>query len=110
MGHTVLLLYHGAGRGGQWGRRLHGMTSLFTHHEEVQVASGFGYSRAHERERKKQGEEKKISLPLLYVQGKKKKKQCRLKMTPFRFPLFLSEECMKRRRFSQNTPFHLNGN
>ena len=59
MGHTVLLLYHGAGRGGQWGRRLHGMTSLFTHHEEVQVASGFGCSRAHERERKKQGEEKK---------------------------------------------------
>jgi hypothetical protein len=24
----------------------------------------------------------------LYVQGKKKKKQCLLKMTPFRFPLF----------------------
>jgi len=75
MGHTVLLLYHDAGRGGQWGRRLHDTTSLFTHHEEVRVASGFGCSRAHERERKKQGEEKFFSLPLLYVQGKKKKKK-----------------------------------
>jgi hypothetical protein len=39
------------------------------------VASGFGCSRAYERERKKQGEEKFFSLPLLYVQGKKKKKK-----------------------------------
>jgi len=48
------------------------------------VASDFG-SKA--RGRKRQGEENKTFLPLLHVQGKKKKKQCRLKTTPFR-PFF----------------------
>jgi hypothetical protein len=49
------------------------------------VVSDFG-SKA--RGRKRQGEENKTFLPLLHVQGKKKKKQCRLKMASFR-PFFL---------------------
>jgi hypothetical protein len=43
------------------------------------------------RGRKRQGEENKTSLPLLHVQGKKKKKQCRLKTTPFHL-FFLMHE------------------
>jgi recombinational DNA repair ATPase RecF len=75
------------------------------------VASGFGFNRARgEGERGRNKEEKtKTSFPLLHVQGKKKEKQCRLKTTIFVFPFFCGK-CMKRRRFFQNAPFHLNGN
>jgi hypothetical protein len=45
----------GAGWGGQWWRRLQGTTSLLSHHEEVQVASGFGC--IEHVGRKSQGEE-----------------------------------------------------
>jgi hypothetical protein len=64
-------------------------TSLSSHHEELQVASCFGFKA---RGRKRQGEENKTSLPLLHVQGKKKKKKhCRLKTTPFHlFLIFFS--------------------
>jgi hypothetical protein len=80
--------------------------SLSSHHEELQVASCFGFKA---RGRKRQGEEKKTSLPLLHVQGKKKKKHCRLKTAPFHLSFFFFQ-LMKRRRFSQNAPFHLNEN
>jgi len=50
------------------------------------VASYFGFKA---RGRKRQGEENKTFLPLLHAQGKKKKKQCRLKTAPFRPPSFL---------------------
>jgi len=69
------------------------------------VASCFGFKA---RGRKRQGEENKTFLPLLHAQGKKKKKQCRLKTAPFHLLLFFQR--MKRRRFSQNAPFHLNEN
>jgi hypothetical protein len=62
-------------------------TSLSSHHEELQVASCFGFKA---RGRKRQGEENKTSLPLLHVQGKKKKKHCRLKTAPFHLSLFFS--------------------
>jgi hypothetical protein len=61
------------------------------------VASDFS---SKTRGRKRQGEENKTFLPLLHVQGKKKKKQCRLKTTPFRSFFFFFENHMKRRRFS----------
>jgi len=79
----------GAGRGGQWRRRLRGTTSLSAHHEEVRVASGFGFNRARgERERGRNKRKRtKTSLPLLRVQGKKKEEQCCLKRHCFVFPL-----------------------
>jgi len=91
----------GAGRGGQWRRRLRGTTSLSAHHEEVRVVSGFGFNRARgERERGRNKRKRtKTSLPLLRVQGKKKEEQCRLKRHCFVFPLFFLK-CMKRRRFA----------
>jgi len=80
----------GAGRGGQWRRRLRGTASLSAHHEEVRVASGFGFNRARgERERgRNKWKRTKTSLPLLRVQGKKKEEQCRLKRHCFVFPFF----------------------
>ena len=39
-------------------------------------------------------------LPMPHVQGKKKKKQCRLKTTPFRPSFFFLFKRMKRRRFA----------
>jgi hypothetical protein len=90
MGRTVLLLCHGAGRGGQWRRCLQGTASLFSHHEEVRLASGFGYNRARGGEEETRGRKEKKFLPLLHVQGKKKKKQCRLKTALFRFPFYYS--------------------
>ena len=68
---------HGTGWDVQWGRRLQDTAPLFSHHEEVQVASGFGFNRARGRGmrgREKQGKKTKTSLPLLHVQGKKKEK------------------------------------
>jgi len=84
-----LLHCYGAGRGGQWRRRLRGTASLSAHHEEVRVASGFGFNRARgERERGRNKRKRtKTSLPLLRVQGKKKEEQCRLKRHCFVFPL-----------------------
>jgi len=86
---TRLLHCCGAGRGGQWRRRLWGTASLSSHHEEVRVASGFGINRARgERERGRNKRKRiKTSLPLLRVQGKKKEEQCRLKRHCFVFPL-----------------------
>jgi hypothetical protein len=49
------------------------------------------------RGRKRQGEENKTFLPLLHIQGRKKKKQYRLKTAPFR-PFFFKR--MKHRRFA----------
>jgi hypothetical protein len=82
---------------------LRGTASLSAHHEEVRVASGFGFNRARgERERgRNKWKRTKTSLPLLCVQGKKKEEQCRLKRHCFVFPLFFFFlKCMKRRRFS----------
>jgi hypothetical protein len=77
---------------------LRGTASLSSHHEEVRVASGFGFNRARgEQERKKQGRKNKTSLPLLHVQGKKKKKQCRLKTASFHLFFF---KRMKQRHFA----------
>jgi hypothetical protein len=80
---------HSTGCDVQWGRRLQDTASLYSHHEELQVASGFGFKA---RGRKRQGEENKTSLPLLHVQGKKKKKQCRLKTAPFHLFFFSTHE------------------
>jgi hypothetical protein len=41
----------------------------------------------------------KTSPPLLHVWGKKKKKQCRLKTTPFRLSPFKKKNRMKQHRF-----------
>ena len=82
---------HGTGWDVQWGRRLQDTAPLFSHHEEVQVASGFGFNRARGRGmrgREKQGKKTKTSLPLLHVQGKKKEKQCGLKTTLFCYFFF----------------------
>jgi hypothetical protein len=69
--------------------------SLFSHHKEVRVASGFGCNKARgEGERGRNKEEKtKTSLPLLHVQGKKNEKQCCLKTTLFcfSFPFFFGK-------------------
>jgi len=49
------------------------------------------------------------SSPLQCLGGKKKEEQCRSKRhrsAPSLFPFFF--ECMKRRRFGENAPFHLN--
>jgi hypothetical protein len=78
---------------------------LLWHLIMMRVASDSGLKA---RGRKRQGEENKTSLPLLHVQGKKYKKQCRLKTALFNLSFFFQR--MKRRRFSQNVPFHLNEN
>jgi len=58
-----------------------------------------------EREVKKA---KLFFLPLLHVQGKKKEEQCRSKQHRSGIILSLFFFNMKRRRFGQNAPFHLN--
>jgi hypothetical protein len=79
--------------------------SLSSHHEELQVASCFGFKA---RGRKRQGEEKKTSLPLLHVRGRRRRNIAASKRHRF-ISLFFFQR-MKRRRFSQNAPFHLNEN
>jgi hypothetical protein len=53
------------------------------------------------------GEKSSSSLVLSVSKGRRKH------MVPFKttpFLLFKKKKCMKQRRFSQNAPFHLNGN
>jgi hypothetical protein len=68
---------HGVERGGQWALlALH--DPQVSHHEGAWVASSFGFWQSTRGERERQEEIKKkkqkIYLPLLHVQGKKKKK------------------------------------
>jgi hypothetical protein len=59
------------------------------------------------RERAKQGR-KVFFFPCLAHPGEEEKLQCRSKTAPFwAFPFFFNEQCMKRRCFGQNVPFHL---
>jgi len=58
----------------------------------------------HATGRSKEEKNKSFYLPLLHIQGKKKEGQCRSK----RHCSVLFFFNMKRRRFGQNTPFHLN--
>jgi len=60
---------------------------LLWHLIMMRVASDSGLKA---RGRKRQGEENKTSLPLLHVQGKKYKKQCRLKTALFNLSFFFS--------------------
>jgi hypothetical protein len=58
------------------------------------------------RERERYEElNKHFFLPLLRVQGKKEEEQCRSKRHSSVLLFFFN---MKRRRFGQNAPFHLN--
>jgi hypothetical protein len=47
-------------------------------------------------------------LPRCMFGGKKKEEQCRSKRHRSALSFFFFFECMKRRRFGENTPFHLN--
>jgi hypothetical protein len=79
----------GAGRGGQWRRRLRGTTSLSSHHEEVRVASGVGFNRARgerERGRNKRKRTKNFSSPVA-CPGEEEGGTVPSKTTLFRFSL-----------------------
>jgi len=62
-----------------------------------------------ERERESMGKKifKNLLLPLLYIQGNKKNNVAQNNIVSGFSSFFLSEQCMKRRRFDQNAPFQL---
>jgi len=74
---------------------------VFFHHEGAWGVS-FGRHVAWERGQKKT---KLFFLPLLHVQGEEERGTVSFKTTLFWFFFFFN---MKRRRFGQNAPFHLN--
>jgi len=83
---------------------------LIFHHEGMRGALGFRQKHAgKERQEEFKRKKKVFILPLLHIQRKKKKEQCRSKrhcFAPFLFLFFLKS--MKRRDFGQNVLFYLN--
>jgi tRNA A22 N-methylase len=72
-------------------------------------ALGFDRARGEgERQEEIKKRKQKFYLPLLHVQEKKKKEQCRSKRHCFVFSSFFKK--MNRRCFGQNASFHLNKN
>jgi hypothetical protein len=58
----------------------------------------------------KTGGRKIFFFPYLARPGEEEDPQCRQNSTVWASLFFLNEQCVKRHRFSQNTPFHLNEN
>jgi hypothetical protein len=104
MGSRALLPCHGVGLAGQWawlaGRGSPGLSSWGCVGLRVWQSTRGGRWAWRIKEEKN----KSFFLPLLRVQGKKKAEQCCSKR--HRSALFFFN--MKRRRFGQNAPFHLN--
>jgi len=78
---------HGTGWDIQYGCRLQDTALWFLIMRRCGWRLILGFDRG-ERRKKKQETKKKTYLPLVHVQGKKKKKQCRLKTTLFCFSPF----------------------
>jgi hypothetical protein len=73
------------------------------------VAEFLGQVGWREGEAKHRG--KQLLLPLFFVcPGEEEGLWCRSKRHPLLISLFFLKQCMKRRRFTQNTPFYLKGN